>query len=195
MSEEERLKWVDYLTLEHTPTYGLYKDRVQEYEQVYGTLFVDLGIQENDFILDIGAGSADLDRYMRESTQLGSFKYMPIDGSTVGRNFNAPNFWTWLEDAIPAADYIVSIETIEHLYDPRYLFNYIEHTAKKGAVITTPNGSSGFDVIAADSTHYSSLTETTFLRNGYEVRQHDFCGRSQVPGQKDALIAWKKFQK
>lgn len=193
MSDEERQKWVQYLTPEQTPTYGTYDERLPEYREVYGTLFLELGIEENDFILDFGAGSADMDRYMRESTTIGSFKYLPIDGSSFGRDFNDPGFWAWADETFPKAEYVVSIETIEHLYDYRPLFNFIDNKATKGAVITTPNAAAGFDVHAQDPTHYSALTATVFMRYGYEVRQHSFTGRSKVRGEEDALIAWKKF--
>ena len=192
MSNEERQKWVTYLTPEQTPTYGNYLDRKQEYEQVYTTLLMDLGFAEDALIIDIGAGSCDMDRYVRSAADF-SFKYLPIDGATFGLDFNDPKTWKTFAKLHLYAEYYVSVETIEHLYDPRHLFNHIEKYATKGAVITTPNAAAGFDVQAQDPTHFSALTETTFKRFGYEVRQVEFSGRSQVEGQKDTLLAWKKF--
>jgi len=192
MSDEERQKWSDYLTPEQTPTYGTYQDRKPEYEQVWSTLYLDLGFREDSLVLDLGAGSCDMDRYMRE-VSTGSFKYLPVDGATFGRDFNSPDFWDWAHETFPTVDYVVSIETIEHVFDYRPFFEFVDNKARRGAVITTPNGAAGFDVQAQDPTHYSALTETVFNRFGYSVRQVSFCGRSQVAGQGDALIAWKSF--
>lgn len=119
--------WRHYLD---THERGSYQDRLPEYERVAGELRL-LGLGEDDLIVDLGAGTCDFARFMYTNGWTGL--YVPYDAAIQGIDLD-----TW--DPGHDADWVISIQTVEHLQDPEGHRELIEKTAQKGAVVTTPNG-------------------------------------------------------
>jgi cyclopropane fatty-acyl-phospholipid synthase-like methyltransferase len=65
-------------------------------------------------------------------------------------------------------DFIVSIEVIEHLEQPRRFLQVLDSSSKKGVVLTTPNPHVT-DVKAMDATHISEVYPKDFYAEGYRV--------------------------
>ena len=162
MTAQTRNFWSDYLV--KTESYGTFEQRCPEYHIVHWYL-KNLGLRDDDLVVDVGAGSCDMDHFLR--TKAGwRGKYLPIDGATYGIDFNdvAP------EDYLPAADadFYVCIETLEHVYDPEALVKAMQKRAKRGIIVTTPNADV-VDVVAVDSTHVMPIHPQDLKNWGFEV--------------------------
>lgn len=175
-------RWTHYLTPEETPTYGTYEQRAPEYDTVANWL-MNLGLKDDDLIVDVGAGSCDFDHYLRTS---GAWRgrYLPIDGATIGINFNERLPYTYLPNA--PADWYVAIETLEHIYDPERVVRAMRQRARKGMVVTTPNARS-VDVIAVDPTHVIAITPEMLYDWGFTVHKVNFCDRG-TEEEPDTLV-------
>lgn len=150
-------RWQQYLA--ETPTYGGYHDRVPEYRRVAHLLAV-AGLEQDDLIVDVGAGTCDLDHYLR--TEIGwRGKYLPYDGAVQGIDLNV-----W--EPTVFADFYVSVETLEHLLQPRRLALQMQRMSAKAVVVTTPNADV-VDVLAVDPTHRTPLHRSDLEGWGYEV--------------------------
>lgn len=183
MSNAEELdRWTRYLTLEETPTYGTYVQRAPEYDTVARWLH-NLGLQDDQLIVDVGAGSCDFDHYLRTVAGWRG-KYLPIDGATLGINFNERLPYTYLPNA--PADWYVSIETLEHVHDPERIVSAMKQRARKGIVVTTPNARS-VDVIAVDSTHVIAILPEMLEEWGFSVFKVNFCDRG-TEEEPDTLV-------
>lgn len=172
MTAQTRNFWHDYL--EKTESYGTFEQRSPEYKMVYHYLKT-LGLEDDDLVVDVGAGSCDMDHYLR--TQGGwRGKYLPIDGATYGIDFNEVS----PEDYLPAADahWYVCVETLEHVYDPEALVKAMQKRATKGVIITTPNADV-VDVIAVDSTHVMPIHPQDLERWGFSVVKVNFNARDE----------------
>lgn len=180
MNDDERAKWRTYLR--DTPTYGTYDDRRQEYREVHKQLQA-LGLQDGDLIVDVGAGTCDFDRYLRTEA-LWSGLYWPIDGAVQGVNFMHLNPREYLPEGM--VDWVVAIETIEHVPAEQKLLSRLIQCAGKGLVVTTPNGGI-MDVSSLDPTHVDSYTVTDLIGHGLEVEGVTF---SPDRPQPDTLIGW-----
>lgn len=159
-----------------TPTYGTYENRIPEYAVIARQLQLMM-IRDGDSVLDVGAGSCDLDHYLR--TEVGwRGQYVPVDGSLMGDDLD--------EWEIPEGvqfDWVVCCETIEHVDDPARLFAQLVRAARQGVIVTTPNPAV-VDVLAVDPTHkvavYSGDLECWSVENGlaeYGWDSVDFSGR------------------
>ena len=137
--------------LRNTPTYGTYEDRMPEYAVIGRQLQLML-LRPDESVLDVGAGSCDLDHYLR--TEVGwRGQYLPVDGSLMGDDLN-----TWeIPDGVQF-DWVVCCEVIEHVYDPERLFGQLVKAARQGLIITTPNPAV-VDVYALDPGHVSAISE------------------------------------
>ena len=162
MTLDTRTIWDNYLR--ETPTYGTYENRVPEY-QIATTLLASLGLKNDHLIVDVGAGSCDLDHYMRTLASWRG-KYLPIDGATHGIDFNERLPYTYLPNA--KADFYVSLETLEHVYDPDRLVRAMQQRATKGIVVSTPNPEV-VDVLAVDPTHVISIWPRDLEAWGFRV--------------------------
>lgn len=140
-------QWERYLTPAQTPAYGTYQDRVQEYRLVTNTL-LEMGLENGDLIVDIGAGSCDMDQWLRTGAGWQG-RYVPIDGATTGTDLGR-----WIP-TIPA-DWFVCIETLEHIAQWDVLLCAMLPLARKGVVVTTPNAAT-VDVLSTDPTHCSPI--------------------------------------
>lgn len=183
MSADERSRWVEYL--EETPTYGTYFDRRPEYQEVWARLF-EMGVKDGDLIVDVGAGTCDFDRFLRTEAKWNG-RYWPIDGAVQGIDFQAVSPAEYL----PAGDvdWIVCIETIEHVDKERNLLDLMLARTKKGIVVTTPNGDVQ-DVIPLDPTHVCGWTSAEFEKRGMTVHGAVFNPGRPMP---DTLIAFRRM--
>lgn len=182
-----RQRWHNYLI--ETPTYGTYLERTPEYE-VVTTMLSTLGLKDDDLIVDVGAGSCDMDHYLRTAAGWRG-KYLPIDGATHGIDFNVKHPYEYLPSS--KADFYVCIETLEHLYNPETLVKFMQMRATRGIVVSTPNAES-VDVIAVDSTHVYPIYPHDLEGWGFTVLKYNFCGRG-TEEEPDTLIGiWNPNQ-
>jgi glycosyltransferase involved in cell wall biosynthesis len=159
--------------------YGTYVARKPEYVLVYDKL-VEMGLQDGDRILDLGAGLCDLDRYLRERGWWGT--YVPVDMVIDG---------TDLQSYVPSAgfEFIVAQQVIEHLKNWSRALALWEKRCG-GLVITTPNA----EVVPKNEkhefpgqmAHVAWLTPDNFNERGYATELATLTGRPQ-----DTIVAWK----
>jgi hypothetical protein len=162
VATQTRNFWHDYL--EKTTTYGTFEQRCPEYQIVFNYL-KSLGLEDDDLIVDVGAGSCDMDHFLR--TRGGwRGKFLPIDGATYGIDFNNVHPDDYLPDA--DAHWYVCIETLEHVYDPEALILSMQARATKGVIVTTPNADV-VDVVAVDSTHVMPIHPQDLQAWGFSV--------------------------
>lgn len=165
---ERRATWLDYLA-ERT---GTFHYRVRRYSAVAREL-ERLGLTDGDLIYDVGAGMCEFAKYLYGMGWTG--RYVPIDGSIDGTNLD------WWVPTI-SADFVVAIETVEHLVDPQRFFTLAMQFSTKGAVVTTPNAEV-VDVKALDRTHVHALSRFSFPLS-WKVRTEQFFNRDD-----DSLLA------
>jgi hypothetical protein len=179
MGTDTRKFWHNYLLT--TSTYGTFEQRCPEYAWV--TRFLEMnGLKDDDMIVDVGAGSCDMDHYLR--TKAGwRGKYFPVDGATVGVDFNDYPAGDWLPPV--TSDWYVCIETLEHVYDPENLIKEMMARAEKGIVVTTPNADV-VDVVSVDSTHVMPIHPQDLERWGFSVTKVQFNDRHS----EDTLIGF-----
>jgi hypothetical protein len=170
-SPEERQRFWDAYLNNRTGTYGF---RCQRYDAVIDQLRV-MGMRDADSIADIGAGRMEFARRLRERGHVGM--YVPIDGVIDGTDLN-----TW--DPVDHTDWVVSIETIEHLHKPEHFLMKAKVMARYGVVVTTPNPDH-VDVIALDPTHVSPVSIRDLGQWGFEYEE-----RSMFTKDKDTIIGW-----
>lgn len=177
--DTSRQMWVNYL--DSSTTYGTYANRMPEYMMVARELKM-LGLQDDDVVLDVGAGSCDMDHYLRiECNWRG--KYIPVDGLLDGTDLNV-----WTPSPGLLVDWVVCIETIEHVFDPERLVRACLSAARYGAVFTTPNPDV-VDVMAVDITHFSSITKEQLVEwTGGTVETVEFSNRGNREQGWDTLI-------
>lgn len=178
-AEQNRGKWVQYLN--ETETYGTYADRVQEYRAVHEVL-KKMGLKNDDLIVDVGAGPCDFDRYLREAGWHG--RYWPIDGAVQGVDFTTDDPDEYLP--VGRVDWVVCIETIEHIPARMEMLSALRDRVGYGLVITTPNGEI-MDVSQLDPTHVDSYDTQTFTDAHMQVFGVTFSPERPQP---DTLIAY-----
>ena len=171
-----RARWQTYLR--ETSTYGRYEDRVPEYRIVAQALF-NMGLGDDMLVVDVGAGTCDFDAYLRTAERWRG-QYLPVDGAIDGTNLEGWEPWLGLEP-----DYVVCIETIEHVLNPTRLLNAILGMPARGFVITTPNADV-VDVLAVDPTHRSALTKAWFEEHGFTARDSTL---NPGRGRGDTIVA------
>lgn len=181
---DERARWARYLA--ETPTYGTYFDRRQEYAKVYERLLA-MGLQDGDLIVDVGAGPCDFDRYLRQDARWNG-RYWPIDGAVQGVDFERVAPAGYLPTG--SVDWIVAIETIEHVPAAMMIVPHLLGRASSGVVVSTPNGEI-LDVASLDPTHVDSYDTARLVALGLEVEGVTF---SPDRAQPDTLIGWTWWQ-
>jgi hypothetical protein len=138
--------------------YSTYEFRSIRYEAVLESLRL-LGLKEGDSITDVGGADGEFGKYLSE--HFPNIHYKVVDGMIDGTDLNK---WEPAE----AADFMVSIEVIEHLKTPRNFLRTLNEFSKKGVVLTTPNPHVT-DVKAMDATHISEVFPVDFYAEGYKV--------------------------
>lgn len=175
---ENRDRWRNYLVT--TDTYGTYEDRCPEYRVVAYELR-KMGMRADDTVVDVGAGMGDFGRFLRENGFTGT--YIPIDGAQDGTDLNE-----WIPDENLRADFVVCIETLEHLDNPDETVAWLMTVAGEGIVVTTPNPAV-VDVCAVDPTHVTPIRKEDLLSLGFDsVFEVEFCGRGNVEEGWDTLV-------
>jgi hypothetical protein len=129
------------------------------YMKAYCAL-VSIGLKSEHVLLDIGAGSCQFDHFMRTRFRWMG-RYLPVDATLDGTNLN-----NWKPKA--KVDFVVCLETLEHLKVPDRMLRHIRSAAKYGAVVTVPNPDV-VDVLRCDPTHVSVVDPGMLLRHGFEV--------------------------
>lgn len=153
---------------------GTYEFRCRRFDAVIDRLFA-MGMRYEDTIMDVGAGRMEFGRRLREKGHTGM--YVPVDGSIDGCDLN-----TW---HVPTTvHWIVSIETIEHVHDPKRLMRVMQHGSLFGMVVTTPNAAV-VDVMAMDPTHLVPLTTIELKAWGYDA----YALSLFLDGPEDTIIA------
>lgn len=154
---------------------GKYEWRCQRYSAVAEKM-IDAGLCDDDMVIDIGAGWTEFDVYLRELGWRG--RYFPVDGGLDG---------TDLEKWHPPreAEFMVAIELIEHLENPRRMLQEMEQYATKLCAITTPNPKTT-DVLGMDPTHKSFVYDTEMRIWKWETEIRSFYGQDG-----DSILSWR----
>lgn len=168
--EETRRFWNAYLDNRE----GTYEFRCRRYDAVHEQL-LHMGMRQADTIADIGAGRCEFGQRLRENNHIGM--YVPIDGSIDGVDLNR-----W--DPPDKVDWVVSIETIEHLHDPARILARFKTMARFGVVVTTPNADA-VDVLAMDPTHLVPITRADLASWGYVTEV-----QSLFTEVDDTIVGW-----
>lgn len=138
--------------------HSAYEFRSIRYEAVLDSLRL-LGLQDGDSVVDVGGADGEFGRYLNDVGV--NVDYKVVDGMLDGTDLNE---WNPKE----SADFMVSIEVIEHLKVPRNFLQTLDNHSKKGVVLTTPNPHVT-DVKAMDATHISEVYPADFYSEGYKV--------------------------
>lgn len=157
---------------------GKYEYRQVRYLTAAGVL-VARNLTHEDTVLDLGAGMTEFDYCLR--TEYGwRGRYVPIDGSIDGTNIE-----TWIPPR--KYDFVVALEILEHLHNPRRVLRELQSYTRKGIVVSVPNPRT-VDVLGIDRTHVYIITRE-FLENfGFTVREETFYGGVFSNGEPDALL-------
>jgi hypothetical protein len=167
MNKAERTEKIDLTNQETTlascqdyigSRYSTYDFRSIRYEAVLESLRL-LGLKNGDTLVDVGGADGEFGKYL--SKQQLDIKYLVVDGMIDGTDLNK---WEPTQEF----DFVVSIEVIEHLKQPRKFLATLDGVAKKGVVLTTPNPHVT-DVKAMDATHISEVYPVDFYAQGYRV--------------------------
>lgn len=154
---------------------GKYEWRCIRYNEVV-TLLDKMGLDNDDLIIDIGAGYGDFDYFLRHERHFKG-RYLPVDAALDGTNLN-----TWTPKV--AGSFIVGMEILEHLDNPHRAMRIMVDYSTKGCIATTPNPAV-VDVMAMDKTHISNIYSWIFLNAGWNVYSRDCFGAKD-----DSLIAY-----
>lgn len=155
---------------------GCYSYRAVRYNAAVSRM-VDMGLDDEDLVVDVGAGWTELDFCMRTDWRWRG-RYYPVDGMLDG---------TDLEDWVPprGAGFFVALEVLEHLRDPDRLLRHMAAASTKGLVVSVPNPRT-VNVLAMDPTHITVVTAEMLRAHGLTVEEHSFFGRPR-----DALFGWR----
>lgn len=159
---------------------GTYEFRARtRYKAVADALF-RMGLADFHSVMDVGAGSCQFGRYLREVGFRGL--YIPVDAVIDGTDLE-----TWTPAQQPRANFVVAIEVIEHVSRPMRLLSALRAAALRGIAITTPNPEA-VDVLRCDPTHVSVVSPEDLKFHGMNVVRRSWFG---VPD--DTLLAWREI--
>jgi SAM-dependent methyltransferase len=161
-----------------------YEYRAQtRYRGVADKLF-EMGLEDWHTVLDVGAGTCQFGRYLRERGWRGL--YSPVDAVIDGVNLESFRLPFCVR-----VDYVVCMEVLEHLHNWEWLFSMIDSVARRGFVLTTPNPEV-VDVLKCDPTHVSVIHPGWLECRGMTVERRSWFSTKDNPGQLDTLLAWRK---
>jgi hypothetical protein len=120
-----------------------------------------------DTVVDFGAGMTELDYCLRVDGDWRG-RYIPLDGGIDGIDLN-----DWRP--VRPVEWIVALEIVEHLREPKHAMLRMQRTASKGVIISTPNPAT-VDVLGMDPTHVSMVTADDFCEFGFTVAPRSFYG-------------------
>jgi hypothetical protein len=155
---------------------GCYDYRAVRYNAAVSRM-VDMGLDDDSLVVDVGAGWTELDFCLR--TDWGwRGRYYPVDGMLDG---------TDLESWVPPrrADFFVALEILEHLRSPGTLLENLIANANRGVVVSVPNPRTT-DVLGMDRTHVTVVREEMLCAHGLTVEEHSFYGKPR-----DSLFGWR----
>jgi 2-polyprenyl-3-methyl-5-hydroxy-6-metoxy-1,4-benzoquinol methylase len=167
-------------------------------------------------LYDIGCGAGELRRYIDR----GRYRYVGVDAARYTELPHAVPFHQIDLDAVPWAlpahvsDCTVSIETIEHLENPRAFFRELRRVTRPGGriVVTTPNQLSLLSKLTLVTrnefnafqeapglypAHRTALLEIDLLRIAAETGLEDiavrYTGVGRIPGSARPWPAWLRL--
>lgn len=144
--------------------------------QAVADKLIELGLQPNDSVYDIGAGKQEFGPFLKAYAHWNGL-YIPVDGLLDGTNLD---FWS----APFPAEFAVAIEVLEHLQDPIGMAIEMDKATTKGCVITTPNPRT-VDVLGCDPTHISIVYPQHLEDLGWYVEE-----MSLFLKPRDSLLGW-----
>lgn len=159
---------------------GCYEYRAVRYRATADKLF-EQGLNNNDTICDIGAGWTEFDYCLRKEYDWRG-RYLPIDAGMTKTDLN-----NWEPDR--NYDYFVTLEILEHLYEPEKFLTTILKKVNKGVVISVPNPETT-DVFSMDETHVSLPDKQLFQKNGFIVEETEFFGGFYSQNKPGSLFAY-----
>lgn len=164
-------KWLQYRDTRQADY--AYRCRTR-YKAVADRLFA-MGLNDSHTVRDVGAGSCQFGLYLRERGWEGD--YIPVDAVIDGTDLE--------KHEARFADFIVCIETVEHLHNPFRLIGSMQRAARIGFVLTTPNPDA-VDVLACDPTHVSFIHMVDLWSLGIRTQCHSWFGV-----ESDTLLGWR----
>ncbi|AZM48764.1 hypothetical protein DMB38_25970 [Streptomyces sp. WAC 06738] len=156
---------MDHCTAYNSEGRRPYDERKARY-QVAAEQLHRSGLNNEDTLMDLGAGGTELDYCLRREHDWRG-RYVPVDGWIDGTDLE-----TWTPARPPA--WFAALEIVEHLQDPQRLIEVMKR-AGRGFVLTTPNPAV-VDVLAMDSDHVHAVTRTQLQAWGLHTSVHTFYG-------------------
>lgn len=128
--------------------------------------------------MDVGAGWTELDYCLRRDG-LWRGRYYPVDACLDGID---------LDHWIPPreVDFIVCLETLEHLHRPHRLVSAMQAAATRAVIVSTPNPDET-DVLGMDADHKHPVHLADLVTWGFRVEFAEFYGR----GSDSLFGVWK----
>lgn len=184
MPQNELISRCDAYLAQRNGTYSFREVRYRAVAQILddpATFGIDAQpLSAQDTVIDLGACMTEFDYHLR--TQLDwRGRYVPVDGAIDG---------TDLEEWYPIKkyDWVVGIEILEHMHNPRRLAQAMKAAAAKGVIVTTPNPAV-VDVLNIDIDHHTAITTGMLLAWGFTVKPCALFGKKD-----DSLLAWWSAQ-
>ena len=162
---------------------GKYEYRAVRYEAAAHALRA-LGLDNNDTLLDLGAGMTEFDYCLRTYLDWRG-RYIPLDGGIDGVN---------IEEWTPPRkyDWVVGLEILEHLHNPGQVMGRLMGAEPKGIIVSVPNPRT-VDVIGIDRTHVTIITKEFLESWGFSVAEATFYGGVFSNGEPDCLFGiWQR---
>ena len=172
MTSDHIYKWEAY----RDSRVGTYEFRARTRYKAVAECLRGLGLRDGHTVLDVGAGTCQFGRYLRQQEWAGL--YIPVDAVLDGVDLER---WPGTRPV----DFVVSIEVLEHVKKPERLLTVLTESAARGVVITTPNPEA-VDVLKCDPTHVSVVRPEMLASRYFRVERHSWFG---VPN--DTLLAWR----
>lgn len=169
---------------------GKYEYRAVRYRHAIKAMYAH-GLDDSMTIFDIGAGMTEFDYCLRAEYNWRG-RYIPVDGGIDGTDLNS-----WIPPR--EGHWFVALEILEHLWNWKCTFQWMQSKASQGVVFTTPNPRTT-DVIGMDSTHVVAITPD-MLHEAYQpfvggtltVTEETFYGGIFSNGEPDSLFGiWTK---
>lgn len=172
--DERLIIWTWYLQQRQ----GTYEQRVPRYKAAVKQLLT-MGLDDDSIILDFGAGWCEFDYYLRRSKDWKG-RIINVDGAINGQELNRIYKSDYTD-----VDFVVCLETIEHLEKPGETIFELENYVTSGLVFTTPNPET-VDVLAMDETHSVGIGIAEWTAMKYEAEARTLRGT-----ENDTILAWK----
>lgn len=147
---------------------GCYEWRCHRYDAAIDAM-INLGlIDVMPLIVDVGAGRQEFRARLVQRNI--SAAYIAHDAAIDGIDFDDPSY------EVGNCDFVVCLEVLEHLINPRSLMDRMITAADKAVIVSTPNPATT-DVLGMDTTHQTPITRSMLERKGFYVQERSFYGQ------------------